>query len=97
MHIYQKKQENEQYHKELAKYTSQLEFFRADQKAENLMFCPRRYGLACVDAGKVCMVDICCDLLGSNSQCPFYLSAEEDATKFDISGMPSWSLSLIHI
>ena len=74
----------------MTKIETTLEFFRADQKAENLMIDPARYSVACLDAQLVCMVDVCCDLIGSNSQSPFCLSAEEDSTQFDITGMPTW-------
>jgi len=74
----------------VTKIRTTLEFFRSDQKAENLMIDPARYGVACLDAQLVCMVDVCCDLIGSNSQSPFFLSAEEDSTRFDLAGMPSW-------
>ncbi len=88
---WQKAKINAGYFAEVSRMLGALDFFRGDQQAENFMLCPRRYALVALDARLVCLVDISSDLLGSNSQCPFYLSAVEDGTTFDISEWNVWS------
>ena len=65
--VYQQKQKNEAYYAQTKKLVTELEFFRADQKAENLMFCPKRFTVVCVSGNLVCWVDVCSDLFGSNA------------------------------
>ena len=35
--------------------------------------------------------DLCFDVLGMNSLCPFYLSAREDCASFPIGGWSAWA------
>ena len=36
------------------------------------------------------LVDACCDLLGTNSQCPYFYSAQDDGAAQAYDGMPTW-------
>ena len=80
-----KAQLNARYCKEFfgATHEARAAFFSADQEAENLMLA----GTAFVEAIASCKtfpwVDMCCDLLGTNSLCPYYLSSEQDSAHFD--------------
>jgi len=66
-----------------------LELFRCDQKAENFMIDFKYFASACLLANRLPWIDICSDTLGTNSLCPYFLSAEQDSitadlTEFDI-------------
>ena len=74
-----KTQLNKRYYNELSTMQGMggtLDFFKTDQKAENLMLDKRLYLRVAQKEGLVCWCDICSDVLGSNSQCPFFLSTK---------------------
>ena len=49
-----------------------------------------QFPILCQRAGFLPLLDMCCDVLGSNSMCPFFYSAAEDARKQQYDGMPVW-------
>ncbi len=72
-------------------HADKLNFFVVDQDAENFMASEDKFDQACTLARLLPWVDICSDTLGTNSLCPYYLSAEDDCTAVDLSGWTAWS------
>ena len=66
------------------------EFFAADLTAENYMLERSKFLAACKQCNIVPWVDICADMLGTNSLCPFHLSPIQDSSKTDLHGWPVW-------
>ena len=67
-----------------------LDLFKADQSAENFMIDLKHFQKACRETKRLPWVDICCDYLGQNSLCPYYLSAKENALEQNLSGLIIW-------
>ncbi len=84
--------ENATYFKELGGKTDEgrIRFFKEDQHAENLMFDTAKFAIACISARLLPLVDMCCDLLGSNAHCPFFLSAAHDSSTFNLDEWDVW-------
>ena len=51
-----------------------MQFFTADLAADNYMLEQSKFAAACQECRVVPLVDICSDVLGTNSLCPFHLS-----------------------
>ena len=83
---------NNTYFKTLGGETDEerLAFFAADQHAENLMLSEECFKTACISACRLPWVDMCCDLLGSNALCPFFLSVAQNSSNFNLDGWVVW-------
>ena len=71
-------------------HADKLRFFLDDPEAENVMISDENCGDACADALVVPWADICSDVIGANSLFPYYLSAEQDSSAWDIGGWTVW-------
>ena len=71
-------------------HDEKLRFFLGDQDAENVMVTQEKFAWACERAKLLPWVDVCSDVLGTNSLCPYFLSARQDSSEFDTSGFTSW-------
>ncbi len=50
----------------------------------------RQFPSLCARAGFLPLLDMCCDVIGSNAMCPFFYSAAQDARRQTYDGMPVW-------
>ena len=57
---------------------------------DNYSFNWTQFPDVCWRAGFLPLLDMCCDALGTNSMCPFYYSAGEDATRQSYVGQHCW-------
>jgi len=71
-------------------HAEKCNFFLVDQICENFMAERDKFETACVLVGLLPWLDMFCDLLGTNSLCPFCLSAKEDAASFNLEGWEAW-------
>ena len=71
-------------------HAEKCKFFLVDQICENFMAERDKFMLAAVLTGELPWLDMFCDVLGTNSLCPFFLSAKEDAAHFNIEGWKAW-------
>ena len=67
-----------------------MSLFTDDQALDNYMVNESQFLPLCLRARVLPLVDMCADVLGTNSMCPFFYSAREDATQQTFFGVPAW-------
>ena len=72
-------------------HATKLQLFRQLQAFENYTVGWGQFPTICRRCGVLPFVDMCCDVLGANSMCPYYYSVREDGTKQDYRSVPVWS------
>ena len=71
-------------------HASKLHLFRQLQAFENYTVSWGQFPKICRRCGILPFVDMCCDVLGANSMCPYYFSVREDGTQQDYRSVPVW-------